>query len=87
MHDDIGRGSFLAVYFATGALSSYLSLTVNVLQRFLISSSVGASGAVMGVIAAWLSYHSEYVLHRRTAQRQSTNPNPQRGLLAHLPPS
>lgn len=62
VHDDIGRGSFLAVYFATGALGSYLSLTVNVLQRFLITTSVGASGAVMGVIAAWLSYHSEYVV-------------------------
>lgn len=65
MHDDIGRGSFLAVYFATGALSSYFSLTVNVLRRFLISASIGASGAVMGVIATWLAYHSEYVLHSR----------------------
>lgn len=61
MHDEIGRGSFLAVYLASGALSSYFSLTVNVLRRFLITTSVGASGAVMGVIATWLAYHSEYV--------------------------
>lgn len=61
VHDDIGRGSFLAVYFASGALSSYFSLTVNVLQRFLVTTSVGSSGAIMGVIAAWLAYHSEYV--------------------------
>lgn len=65
MHDDIGRGSFLAVYFASGALSSYFSLTANVLARHLVTSSIGASGAVLGVIAAWLSYHSEYVSRAR----------------------
>ncbi|KAA6410930.1 MAG: hypothetical protein FRX48_05240 [Lasallia pustulata] len=59
LHDDIGRGSFLAVYFASGALSSYFSLTANVLARHLVTSSIGASGAVLGVIAAWLSYHSD----------------------------
>ncbi|MCJ1300844.1 hypothetical protein MMC08_003643 [Hypocenomyce scalaris] len=59
LHNDIGRGSFLAVYLSTGVLSSYFSLTVNVLRRSLTTSSVGASGAVMGVMATWLFIHSD----------------------------
>ena len=54
LHDDVGRGNFLAIYFACGALSSFASLTFYTLSKSFITSSIGASGAVCGIIGAYL---------------------------------
>ncbi|EON67445.1 hypothetical protein W97_06699 [Coniosporium apollinis CBS 100218] len=53
LHEEIGRGNFLALYLAAGTLGSFASLTYHVLLRRFITSSLGASGAVYGILAAW----------------------------------
>ncbi|MCJ1478618.1 hypothetical protein MMC13_007299 [Lambiella insularis] len=58
LHDDIGRGNFLAIYLATGVFASYFSLCRFVLTNNLVTTSLGASGAITGVIAAWCSIHA-----------------------------
>ncbi len=52
VHDQVGRANFLAIYFSTGVFSALASLTVYVLSRNLVVSSLGASGAVCGILAA-----------------------------------
>ncbi|KAL3428021.1 rhomboid family protein [Phlyctema vagabunda] len=60
LHDDVGRANFLAIYLCSGVLGSFFSLTTFVVRSHFISSSLGASGAVMGVAAAYLwLYHDE----------------------------
>ncbi|KAI9665245.1 MAG: hypothetical protein M1829_005783 [Trizodia sp. TS-e1964] len=58
LHDDIGRGNFLAVYFATGVFASVVSISGYAL-RGIFSSSMGASGAVLGVLGCWCVYNSD----------------------------
>jgi rhomboid-like protein len=58
LHEEIGRGNFLAIYLACGALGSYASLTSWVLRNNFISSSLGASGALSGIIACYLWLNS-----------------------------
>lgn len=62
VHDDIGRGEFLAVYFSTGVMASLASLSSHVLRKLLHTYSLGASGAVCGLVACWAWIHAEYVL-------------------------
>ncbi|SPQ18848.1 cf9ae228-55c8-42a2-b1c0-81a5fbbe8894 [Thermothielavioides terrestris] len=57
LHDDIGRGPFLATYFASGAVGSLGMLTWAVLRNRLDLCSLGASGAVYGVGAAYFWLH------------------------------
>ncbi|KAI0098764.1 hypothetical protein GGR51DRAFT_537406 [Nemania sp. FL0031] len=57
VHDEIGRGNFLALYFASGALGFAASLTHFVLWRGLHCTTHGASGAVYGVITAFFWMH------------------------------
>ncbi|KAL4809756.1 hypothetical protein BDV18DRAFT_132720 [Aspergillus unguis] len=52
LHDDIGRGNFLALYFAAGIGGSLASLSTHVLKNQLFVTSLGASGAVSGIVAA-----------------------------------
>ena len=59
VHEDVGRGNFLAIYTASGVLASFFSLTSFVLRRNFVTSSLGASGAVAGVIAAYCCYNRE----------------------------
>ncbi|KAJ8061234.1 hypothetical protein OCU04_010306 [Sclerotinia nivalis] len=54
LHDEIGRANFLALYFSMGVISSFASLAWWVWKRAFISSTLGASGAVCGVMAAFL---------------------------------
>jgi rhomboid-like protein len=54
LHDDVGRANFLAIYLSCGAVGSFASLTSWVLRKNWVSSSLGASGAVSGIIAAYL---------------------------------
>ncbi|BCS25625.1 rhomboid protease PCP1 [Aspergillus puulaauensis] len=59
LHDDIGRGNFLALYLASGVLGSFASLTTHVLKNSLFITSLGASGAIAGVVAASGLIHSD----------------------------
>ncbi|KAL2872196.1 rhomboid protease PCP1 [Aspergillus lucknowensis] len=52
LHDDIGRGNFLALYMAAGVLGSFASLSTHVLKNSLFVTSLGASGAISGVVVA-----------------------------------
>jgi rhomboid-like protein len=63
VHDEIGRGNFLAIYFASGAVGSIFSLTRSVLLGRLGMTSLGASAATSGIVAAWCMSHFEYVLY------------------------
>lgn len=58
LHNDIGRGNFLAIFFACGAFSSYVSLSSYVFRSVFYTSSLGASGAICGITATWLSLAS-----------------------------
>ena len=59
--DEIGRGNFLAVYVSCGVISSFMALLVPVLRRNFAISSLGASGAVCGIVATYFTLNSEYV--------------------------
>ena len=59
LHDDIGRGPFLATFMACGALASFGSLTAHVLTSTFLSGILGASGATAGIIAAWCLVNME----------------------------
>lgn len=59
LHEDIGRGDFMAIYIFSGVFGSALSLTGMVMRNVLVSSSLGASGSVMGVLAAYCALHPE----------------------------
>lgn len=54
LHDEVGRANFLAVYCSAGMLGSFVSLTSFVVRSSFVSSALGASGAVAGVIATYL---------------------------------
>ncbi|MCJ1338223.1 hypothetical protein MMC09_003509 [Bachmanniomyces sp. S44760] len=58
LHDEIGRGKFLGVYFASGVIGSYFSFAGFVLRNNLTTASLGASGALAGVIGCYLYLHS-----------------------------
>ncbi|KAK3900306.1 hypothetical protein C8A05DRAFT_45834 [Staphylotrichum tortipilum] len=57
LHDEVGRGTFLATYFAAGAAGSLGTLAAAVLRGRLDFTSLGASGAIYGVGAAYLWLH------------------------------
>ena len=59
LHNEIGRGNFLAVFFTCGAVSSYVSLSYHVSRSIYSTCSLGASGAVCGLLATWLSLDSQ----------------------------
>ncbi len=62
LHDEIGRGDFLALYFASGVVGFMVSLADLVLRRGLGATSLGASGSVYGLVAAffWLHRFDEF---------------------------
>lgn len=62
VHDEIGRGNFLSLYLSSGVIGSLISLTSHVLLQRLTVTSLGASGAIAGLVAAWCMLHSEYAL-------------------------
>jgi rhomboid-like protein len=54
LHDEVGRANFLAIYLSCGAVGSFASLSSWVIRNNFVSSSLGASGALAGIIAAYL---------------------------------
>lgn len=60
VHDEIGRGNFLALYIASGAFGSLASLMGHsLILRNLATTSLGASGAMCSLIAAWCMLHQK----------------------------
>ncbi|KXT04240.1 hypothetical protein AC578_7953 [Pseudocercospora eumusae] len=57
LHDDVGRGTFLAIYLSSGVLGSYASLAYNVAIKQWAAYVFGASGSVLGVAAAACTLH------------------------------
>ncbi|KAI0429404.1 hypothetical protein F5Y09DRAFT_310446 [Xylaria sp. FL1042] len=57
IHDEIGRGNFLALYMSSGAVGFALSLAHLVLWRGLECTTLGASGAIYGLITAFFWMH------------------------------
>ena len=54
LHEEIGRANFLALYLCSGVFGSFCSLAFFVARGSFISTSLGASGAISGVISAYL---------------------------------
>lgn len=52
LHEDVGRGSFLAIYLGTGVSAGFFSLAVYALRRQWMAYVFGSSTAVYGIIAA-----------------------------------
>ncbi len=63
LHNDIGRGNFLAVFFTCGVISSYTSISSYVLRNIFNTCSLGASGAICGLAATYLLLDSHKPLH------------------------
>ncbi|OXV11937.1 hypothetical protein Egran_00306 [Elaphomyces granulatus] len=58
LHEEIGRGNFLAIYFGSGIFGSMVSLTSHVLMGRLTITSLGASGAIAGLLATYCTLHA-----------------------------
>ncbi|KAE9376833.1 rhomboid-domain-containing protein [Stipitochalara longipes BDJ] len=58
LHEEVGRANFLAIYMSSGAIGSLFSLTSWVMRNNFVSASLGASGAICGIIAAYLWLNS-----------------------------
>lgn len=59
LHEDTGRGTFLAIYLASGVFGSLTSLTYHTLRGLLTTTSLGASASLTGIIGAYLVVNSE----------------------------
>jgi rhomboid-like protein len=59
VHEQMGRGDFLALYISSGVIASVASLIHTVGRGLLTSSSLGASGAGMGIVAAFCTANPE----------------------------
>jgi rhomboid-like protein len=52
LHEDVGRGTFLAIFLGTGVFGGWFSLVRNVTTKQWMTYSFGSSGGVLGVAAA-----------------------------------
>lgn len=59
LHEDVGRGNFLALYLASGVFASFAGLTVLTLRKIFYTFSQGASGSITGIVGAYFTIHSE----------------------------
>jgi rhomboid-like protein len=57
LHEEIGRGNFLAIYFASGLIGGFASFARHVIQGNMATSVLGASGCVYGIMSAYLALH------------------------------
>ncbi|KXL46140.1 hypothetical protein M433DRAFT_157158 [Acidomyces richmondensis BFW] len=57
LHDDVGRGTFLAIFLASGAVGGFTSLTYNVLRKQWTTYISGSSGSILGMAAAACTLH------------------------------
>lgn len=59
LHEEVGRGTFLAIFFSSGLLGGFASLARYSIQRVFVTTTLGASGGVFGIVSAYLALHSE----------------------------
>ncbi|KAL8819781.1 MAG: hypothetical protein Q9223_001850 [Gallowayella weberi] len=59
LHEDIGRGPFLALYFGCGVAASYFLLVYTVIRKDWRLSSLGCSGVICALLAVWLYINAE----------------------------
>ncbi|EXJ94045.1 hypothetical protein A1O1_02438 [Capronia coronata CBS 617.96] len=59
LHEEVGRGTFVAIYLCSGLVGSFASLARHAVQRNWLTSSLGASGCTYGVVAAYLYLHAQ----------------------------
>lgn len=59
LHEEIGRGNFLGLYISAGLVGSLFSLSYAALRGILITSSIGASGNIYGIMGAYLWLHKD----------------------------
>ncbi|KAG8626002.1 hypothetical protein KVT40_006403 [Elsinoe batatas] len=52
LHEDVGRGTFLSIFLATGTLANFVSLTSFVLRNQWLMYCFGSSTAIYGIISA-----------------------------------
>ncbi|KAM3448062.1 hypothetical protein MY3296_008139 [Beauveria thailandica] len=57
LHDEMGRASFLTLFFACGSLSFVGSLATYTLRGMLGTTTLGGSGAMLGLCAAYFWEH------------------------------
>ncbi|KAL8935729.1 MAG: hypothetical protein Q9211_004546 [Gyalolechia sp. 1 TL-2023] len=59
VHEDIGRGPFLAVYLSCGIAASNIFLISTVLRKRWEYVTLGCSGALSGILASWCWINSD----------------------------
>jgi membrane associated rhomboid family serine protease len=59
VHEEVGRTNFLALYTICGLGSSMTTLAYHVLRNNLLFVSVGASGAIFGIMSLYFTLRSE----------------------------
>lgn len=59
LHDEVGRADFLAIYTSAGVIGSFISLAYWVASKKFYTSHLGASGAVCGIIGAYLTLNGD----------------------------
>ncbi|KAL9077139.1 MAG: hypothetical protein Q9161_000405 [Pseudevernia consocians] len=57
LHDDIGRGPFLALYFSSAVIAAYIPMVVYVMRHFFGTSTLGASGVVTALLGTSCVLH------------------------------
>jgi rhomboid-like protein len=57
LHEDLGRGGFVALYLATGAIGGFSSLASEVFRKRWMTYIFGSSGNMLGIAAAVCALH------------------------------
>lgn len=63
LHEDVGRGGFLAILLASAAFGGFSSLTYEVLTKSWSSYVFGASNAILGLFAATCTIQPNRTIH------------------------
>lgn len=59
VEDDMGHGRYIAFYLATGVIASLVFVATNMRGDAALTPSLGASGAISGVLGAYLVLHPQ----------------------------
>ncbi|KAL8984747.1 MAG: hypothetical protein Q9205_001354 [Flavoplaca limonia] len=59
LHEDIGRGPFLALYVGCGVAASHVLVIYTVIRKNWALASLGCSGAISALLATWLWINRE----------------------------
>ncbi|KAL6718073.1 hypothetical protein ACLMJK_004158 [Lecanora helva] len=63
VHDDIGRGPFLALYFSSGAIAAYVPMTIYILTNSLRATTLGVSAVVCALFGTYCVLHEGTTIH------------------------